>query len=57
MALTLAKKRYQVVLHLELLDDLDPFEVDWQEKISKALDLQPAEEVVMVKIREDDDIW
>jgi len=57
MALTVMKKRYQVVLDLELLDDLDPFDVDWQEKISKALDLQPDETVNIVKIKEEDDIW
>jgi len=57
MALTVMKKRYQVVLDLELLDDLDPFDVDWQEKISKALDLQPDETVNVVKIKEEDDIW
>jgi len=57
MALTVVKKRYQVVLDLELLDDLDPFDVDWQEKISKALDLQPDESVNVVKIQEEDDIW
>jgi hypothetical protein len=57
MALTVMKKRYQVVLDLELLDDLDPYDVDWQEKISKALDLQPDETVNVVKIKEEDDIW
>ena len=57
MALTVMKKRYQVVLDLELLDDLDPFDVDWQEKVSKALDLQPDETVSVVKIKEEDDIW
>lgn len=56
MALTLAKKRYQVVLEMELLDDLDPFDVDWQEKISKVLDLEPEESVSVVKIKEDD-MW
>lgn len=57
MALTVMKKRYQVVLDLELLDDLDPYDVDWQEKISKALDLQPDETVNVVKIAEEDDMW
>jgi len=57
MALTVMKKRYQVVLDLELLDDLDPYDVDWQEKISKSLDLQPDESVTVVKIKEEDNMW
>lgn len=57
MALTVVKKRYQVVLDLELLDDLDPYEVDWNEKISKVLDLQPDESVSVMKIEEEDNIW
>ncbi len=57
MALTVVKKRYQVVLDLELLDDLDPYEVDWNEKISKVLDLQPDESVSVMKIEEEDSIW
>lgn len=57
MALTVMKKRYQVVLDLELLDDLDPYDIDWQEKISKVLDLQPDELVSVVKIKEEDYSW
>lgn len=59
MSLTTMKKRYQVVLNFEILDDLDIDEVNWDEvleKISEAIDLQPEEKVDIESIKEED-IW
>jgi len=59
MSLTTIKKRYQVVLNFEILDDLNIDEINWDEvleKISESIDLQPDEKVDIVSIKEED-IW
>ena len=49
--LTIQKKRYRVVLDLEVYDDLDLQQIDWETK----LDLQ-GDEIVEVSIKDYDDI-
>jgi len=51
MTLTIQKKRYRVVLDLEVYDDLDLQQIDWETK----LDLQ-GDEIVEVSIKDYDDI-
>lgn len=57
MALTLLKKRYQVTLSLELFDDIDPFDIDWKEKLENVLNLEPDEMVDVLRIKEESDPW
>ena len=53
MTALMQKRRYRVVLDLEILDDSHPADFNWENMI----DIGPGECVNLVRVEEEDDLW
>ena len=47
------RRRYRIILELELMEDKEPESLDWQE----LLQLEENEYVDVIDVEEEDDVW
>tara|TARA_A100001391_G_scaffold37588_2_gene20762 strand:- start:1285 stop:1431 length:147 start_codon:yes stop_codon:yes gene_type:complete len=47
------RRRYRIILELELMEDKEPEALDWQE----LLQLEENEYVDVIDVEEEDDVW
>ena len=47
------RRRYRIILELELMEDKEPEALDWQD----LLQLQENEYVDVIDVEEEDDVW